>query len=80
MRDCKGREPLFLLRILPFDNKNIDLWMSRMQREKTELKMAHGQAGQPRRVAGRPHFAPKNSRIFPKSPHKLPATLCPKKF
>jgi hypothetical protein len=38
----KGREPLFLLRILPFHNMNIDLSMSRMQREKTESKRAHG--------------------------------------
>jgi hypothetical protein len=66
LRDFKGREPLLLLRIIPFHNMNVDLSVDRMQREKTESKRAQGQVGQPRSVAGVPHFAPKNSRIFPK--------------
>jgi hypothetical protein len=40
LRDFKGREPLFLLRILSFHNINVDLSMGRMQREKTESKRA----------------------------------------
>jgi hypothetical protein len=36
LRDFKGREPLFLLGILPFHNMNVDLPTGRMQREKTE--------------------------------------------
>jgi hypothetical protein len=40
LRDFKGREPLLLLRILPFHNMNVDLSMGRMQREKTKLKRA----------------------------------------
>jgi hypothetical protein len=68
LRDFKGRELLFLFRILLFHNMNDDLSMGRMQWEKTKLKRAQGQAGQPRSVAGRPHFAPKNSVIFPKIP------------
>jgi hypothetical protein len=31
LKDFKGREPLFLLRILPFHNTNVDLSMGRMQ-------------------------------------------------
>jgi hypothetical protein len=77
LRDFIGREPLFLLRILPFHNMNIDLSMGRMQREKTKSKRAQGQAEHPRCVAGRPHFAPKNSRIFPKFPSKLLNSLLP---
>jgi hypothetical protein len=42
LRDFKGREPLFLLRILPFHNMNIDLSTGRMQREKIEIKRAQG--------------------------------------
>jgi hypothetical protein len=34
LRDFKGREPLFLLRILPFHNMNIDLSMSTRALEK----------------------------------------------
>jgi hypothetical protein len=64
--DFKGREPLFLLRILPFHNMNVDLLMGIMQQEKTDSKRAQGQAGWPRGVAGRPHFAPKNFEIFSK--------------
>jgi hypothetical protein len=68
LRDFKGREPLFLLGILLFHNMNIDLSTVRMQWGKTESKRAQGQAGWPRSVASRQHFAPKNSGIFPKSP------------
>jgi hypothetical protein len=68
LRDFKLREPLFILGILPFHNVNVDLSMGRMQREKTESKRAHGQAGWPRSVVGRPHFAPINSGISPKIP------------
>jgi hypothetical protein len=53
------REPLFLLRILPFHNMNVDLSTSRMQQEKIESKRAHGKAGNPRSVVGRPQFSPK---------------------
>jgi hypothetical protein len=42
LRDFKGREPLFLLGILPFHNMNVELSMGRMQREKTESKRAQG--------------------------------------
>jgi hypothetical protein len=68
LRDFKGSEPFFLLGILLFDNMNVDLSTSTMQWEKTELKRAQWQAERPRSVAGRPHFAPKNSGIFPKIP------------
>jgi hypothetical protein len=64
LRHFKGREPLFLLRILLFHNMNVDLLMGRMQREKTESKRAQGQVGRSRSVAGQPHFALKNTRIF----------------
>jgi hypothetical protein len=77
LRDFKGREPLFLFRILPFHNMNDALSMGRMQREKTESKRVQGQAGWPRSVAGWPHFAPRNSRIFPKIPLKLLNSLLP---
>jgi hypothetical protein len=77
LRDFKGRELLFLLGILPFDNMNVDLSMSRMQRKNTESKRAQGQAGRPRSVAGWPHFATKNSWIFPKFPYKLHNSLIP---
>jgi hypothetical protein len=77
LRDFKGREPLFLLGILAFHNMNVDLSTGRMQREKTELKRAQGQVGRPRCVVGRPHFAPKNSRIFPKFLYKLLNSLLP---
>jgi hypothetical protein len=50
---------------------NDDLSMGRMQWEKTKLKRAQGQAGQPRSVAGWPHFAPKILGFFPKFPYKL---------
>jgi hypothetical protein len=63
----RERTPLFL-RILPFHNTNIELSTGRMQHEKTELKRAPGQAGRPRSVASRPHFASKNSGIFSKIP------------
>jgi hypothetical protein len=75
----RERTPLFP-RIISFHNMNIDLSMSRMQREKTELKRAQGQAGRPRSVARRPQFAPpppKNSGIFPKFPYKLLNSLLP---
>jgi hypothetical protein len=49
---------------------DIDLSMSRMQWEKTESKRAQG-------LAGRPHFVPKNSRIFPKFPCKSLNSLLP---
>jgi hypothetical protein len=39
-----------------------------MQWEKTESKRVQAQAEQPRSVAGQPHFASKNSGIFPKIP------------
>jgi hypothetical protein len=68
LRDFKGREPLFLCRILSFHNTNDDLSMGKMQQEKAESKRAHGQAGRPRSVVGQPHFAPINSGIFPKIP------------
>jgi hypothetical protein len=42
LSNFKGREPLFLLRILPFHNMNIDLSTGRMQQEKTKLKRAQG--------------------------------------
>jgi hypothetical protein len=42
LRDFKGREPLFLLRILPFHNINVDLSTSVLQWEKTKLKRAQG--------------------------------------
>jgi hypothetical protein len=61
LRDFKGRKPLFLLRILPFHNMNVEFSMGRMQREKTKSKRAQGQAG-------RPHFAPKNSGFSSKIP------------
>jgi hypothetical protein len=44
LRDFKGTEPLFLLRILLFHDMNLDLSTSIMQREKTESKRAQGQA------------------------------------
>jgi hypothetical protein len=72
----KGREPLFLLGILLFHNMNIDISMSRMQWEKTELKRAHGQAGRPS-VAGWPQFPLKNSGVLPKFPYKLLNSLLP---
>jgi hypothetical protein len=56
---------------------NVDLSTSRMQREKTESKRAHGQARRPKSVVGRPQFAPKNSGIFPKFPYKLLNSLLP---
>jgi hypothetical protein len=56
---------------------NVDLSMSRMQREKNESKRAQGQAGRPRSVADRPHFVPKNSGIFPKFPSKSLTSLLP---
>jgi hypothetical protein len=66
--DFKGREPLFFLRILMFHNMHDGLSTGRMQREKTESKREQGQTGRPRNVAGRTHFAPKNSVIFSKIP------------
>jgi hypothetical protein len=42
LSDFKGREPLFLLIILPFHNMNVDLSTGRMQQEKTESKRAQG--------------------------------------
>jgi hypothetical protein len=42
LRDFKGREPLFLLRILLFLNMNVDLSTGRMQWEKVESKRAQG--------------------------------------
>jgi hypothetical protein len=77
LRDFKGREPLFLLRILPFHNMNVDLSTGRMQREKTESKRAQGQADQPRSVAIRPHFDPKILGFSPKFPYKLLNSLLP---
>jgi hypothetical protein len=71
LKDFKGRESLFFLRILPFHNMHVDLSTGGMQREKTESKRAQGHAGQPRSVASWPHFAPKNSGNFPKFPYKL---------
>jgi hypothetical protein len=71
LRDFKRREPVFLLRILPFHNMNIDLSMGRMQWKKTESKRAQGQDGRLRCVAGQPHFAPKYSGIFPKIPLQI---------
>jgi hypothetical protein len=56
---------------------NIDLSMGRMQQKKTESKMAQGQAGWARSVPNRPHFAPKNSGIFPKFPYKSLKLLLP---
>jgi hypothetical protein len=56
---------------------NIDLSMSRMQRERTELERAQGHAERARGVAGRPHFVPKNSGIFPKFPCKSLNSLLP---
>jgi hypothetical protein len=50
LRYFKGRGPLFLLRILPFHNMNVDLSMCRMQWENTESKRAQGQARRPRSV------------------------------
>jgi hypothetical protein len=69
LRDLKGENPFFF-RILLFHNMNVDLSTSRMQQEKTELKRAQGQAGQP-------HFVPKNSGIFPKFPCKSLNSLLP---
>jgi hypothetical protein len=66
LRDFKGREPLFLLRILSFHNTDVDLSTDRMQREKTESKRAQGQARQPRSVG-----------FFPKFPYKLLNSLLP---
>jgi hypothetical protein len=40
LRDFKGREPLFLLGILPFHNIYVDLSTSIFQREKIESKRA----------------------------------------
>jgi hypothetical protein len=77
LSDFKGREPLFLLRILPFHNMNIDLSTGRIQQEKIESKRAQGSAGWPRSVAGQRHFAPKNYGIFPKFPYKLLNSLLP---
>jgi hypothetical protein len=57
----KGENPLFFRGNSPFHNVHDDLSMGRMQREKTESKSAQGQTR-------RPHFAPKNSGIFPKIP------------
>jgi hypothetical protein len=56
---------------------NVDLSMSRMQREKIESKRAQGQAERPRSVVSWPHFVPKNSRIFPKFPCKSLNSLLP---
>jgi hypothetical protein len=56
---------------------NVDLSTSRMQREKTESKRAQGQAGRLRSVAGRTHFAPKYSGIFPKFTCKSLNSLLP---
>jgi hypothetical protein len=56
------------LEFVMFHNTNVELSMDRMQREKTESKRTQEQARRPRIVAGWPHFAPKNSRIFPKIP------------
>jgi hypothetical protein len=67
----KGREPLFLFRILPFHNMNDDLSTGRMQREKTESKKAQGQAGRPRSVAGGHTLPPKILGSSPKFPYKL---------
>jgi hypothetical protein len=49
---------------------NIKLTTKGFQQEKTEPICAHGLAGQPRSLAGWPHFGPKNSGIFPKFSHK----------
>jgi hypothetical protein len=62
--DFKGREPLFLLRILPFHNMNVDLSMGIMQQEKTNSKRAQGQAGWPRSVDGRTNGAPKHFEVL----------------
>jgi hypothetical protein len=56
---------------------NVDLSTGRMQWEKSESKRAQGQAGRPRSVAGRPHFAPENYEIFPKFLYKLLNSLLP---
>jgi hypothetical protein len=42
--------------------------MGIMQQEKTKWIRAQEQAGWPKSVTGRPHFAPKNSGVFPKIP------------
>jgi hypothetical protein len=77
LRDFKGREPLFFLKILPFHNIHVELSTGAIQREQTESKRAQGQAGWPRSVAGLPHFAPRNSGIFPKFAYKLLNSLQP---
>jgi hypothetical protein len=41
LRGFRGREPLFLCRILSFHNTNDDLSMGKMQQEKAESKRAH---------------------------------------
>jgi hypothetical protein len=56
---------------------HVELSTGVMQREKIESKRAQGQAGRPRSVAEWPHFAPKNSGIFPKFPHKSLNSLLP---
>jgi hypothetical protein len=71
LKDFKGREPLFFLRISLFHNMRVELSVGGMHWEKTMLKRAQGQAGQPRRVASRPHFAPKYSEIFSKIPLEI---------
>jgi hypothetical protein len=45
LSNFKGREPLFLLGILPFHNMNVNLSTGRMQREKTESKRPRGRLG-----------------------------------
>jgi hypothetical protein len=40
LRDFKGRELLFLLKILLFHNMDVDLSTGRMQRKKTKSKRA----------------------------------------
>jgi hypothetical protein len=49
---------------------NVEFSMGRMQWETTESNWAWGQTGQPRSVAGQPHFAPNNSEFRPKFPYK----------
>jgi hypothetical protein len=66
LRDLKGENPSFFIRILPFHNKNVDLSMSRMQREKTESKRAQGQAGAAKKCGRPATLCPQKFWDFPK--------------